>query len=254
MIKEGSGKIILSVVLPVYNNGKHIYDNIISVSEILSEGSDNFEIIAVDDGSTDNTYDELTRLQSGLRQVRVLRNSINEGKGSAIKKGFQASGGDYIAFLDSDLDIDPRYLIDFLKFMKSDDVDAVIGSRFKKSRQRPLDRTIVSRCCQLLVRFLFGLPYIDTQAGIKLFKRDIIKVLPDSQIKRFAFDIELLVYLHRLNCRVVEYPIALNKFDKSTVKINDIFVSFLDALKLRLRLLWRRRLPHKKKGWQNEQQ
>ncbi len=102
---------MLSVIIPAFNEGHHIHANLAQVCETLKELD--FEIIVVDDGSSDNTFGESQRAKAAGYPVRTVRHPVNKGKGAALFYGFQFAAGEYIAFLDADLEIQPQYVKNF---------------------------------------------------------------------------------------------------------------------------------------------
>jgi glycosyltransferase involved in cell wall biosynthesis len=198
----------LSVILPAFNEGAHIRANIQRVCEVL-RGMD-FEIIVVDDGSSDNTYAESqAAVQAGL-PVRVTRQEQNRGKGASLFHGFEVAGGRLVAFLDSDLEIAPENLPTLIKVMNETGADVVAGVKDLQANQFPPLRRLMSRSYRSMVSFLFGLTITDTQTGIKLFKREVLAdAIPRVSARRFAFDIELLVAASRFGYRIVEQPVEI---------------------------------------------
>ena len=122
------GDVTLSVVMPAYNEGAHITDNLLETNRVLSGFVKRYEIIAVDDGSADNTAECIRRAEMQDTHIRGISYQPNGGKGHAIRTGIAAAEGRYIAFLDSDLELPPILLKRFLKDMKEQDADIVIGS------------------------------------------------------------------------------------------------------------------------------
>lgn len=100
----------ISVIMPAYNESGHIYRNIVETCGVFEKTKRYFEIIVVDDGSTDSTYAEAKKAESAAGNVRVVHYSMNNGKGNALKEGFKHATGDYVVFLDSDLDLHPSQL------------------------------------------------------------------------------------------------------------------------------------------------
>jgi len=196
----------LSVILPAYNESRHIYANLAQVCAAL-HGQD-FEVIVVDDGSTDATLSESQRAAAAGLPVRVARQEVNRGKGAALFHGFQFAVGDPVAFLDSDLEIAPEYVLRLWEVMQAAGADVVIGTKKSGENRFPLLRRVLSQGYRRLVALLFGLSLNDTQTGIKLFKREVLEVaVPRLAVSRFAFDIELLVAVTRFGYRVVECPV-----------------------------------------------
>jgi glycosyltransferase involved in cell wall biosynthesis len=165
------------------------------------------------------------------------------GKGYALSLGALRSEGDLVTFIDADMELDPRAIIRFIELMKRQDEDIVIGSkRHPRSRvSYPVLRRLQSRCYQALIRLLFGLQVRDTQTGLKLFRRQVlVDALPLLAVKRFAFDLELLVVTHHLGYRrPAEAPIELTFQFQSTVRPQTVFQILWDtaAIFYRLRIL-----------------
>lgn len=202
---------MLSVVMPVYNEGAVIRQNLHrAVEEFRPLGP--FEIIAVNDGSDDNSASELNAAARELPEVRVLH-LPHRGKGEALRQGTRAAKGEWVLFLDADLDLPPDQISLFLTLQRVHKADAVIGSKLHPDSTvaYPLIRRIYSRGYYLLVKLLFGLPIRDTQTGMKLVRRDILtKAVEKTTVEGFAFDLELLVHLVESGARMVEAPVVVN--------------------------------------------
>lgn len=167
------GDVTLSVVMPAYNEGTHITDNLLETSRVLSGFVKRYEIIAVDDGSADNTAECIHRAEMQDTHIRGISYQPNGGKGHAIRTGIAAAEGRYIAFLDSDLELPPILLKRFLKDMKEQNADIVIGSKLhpESKLHYPMLRRIMSYGYYLMLKMMFHLNTHDTQTGIKLFKK-----------------------------------------------------------------------------------
>jgi glycosyltransferase involved in cell wall biosynthesis len=199
--------------MPAYNEGPRIFDNIVETVRTMEGICSSYELIVVDDGSKDNTHQEAQRAASHFPNVQAVRYSNNGGKGNALKYGFKYATGDLVAFLDADLDLHPRQLKTFLEYMQKYNADVVIGSKRHKLSQidYPLQRKVLSTGYSLLIKTLFDLSVKDTQTGLKLFKREVLEVVfPRVLVKRYAFDLELLVNVRHRGYRIVEAPIILN--------------------------------------------
>ncbi len=195
----------LSVILPARDEAHHIHSNIARVCTAL-EGRD-FEVVVVDDGSSDSTFAEAVRAAQAGLPVRVVRQQPNRGKGAALFRGFTESTGDAVAFLDADLEIAPENVLRLLEVLQGSHADVVVGT--KTGDGFPLLRRLLSRSFRTAVSFLFGLSVRDTQTGIKLFRREVLeRVAPRMSVVRFAFDIELIVAATRFGYEVVECPVA----------------------------------------------
>lgn len=229
----------LSVIVPAYNEAGSIAETVKSIEAVLSKYDFDRELIIVDDGSTDQTFECASAAASSRKGVTVLSYHDNHGKGHALKHGFQAAKGDLVLFLDADSDLPPSQIPVFLERMNVGDVDVVIGSkRHPQSRvDYPPARRLFSRVYSLLVMVLFQLDISDTQTGIKLFKRRVLDdVFPKVLVKQYAYDLELLVNAKRLGYRVVEMPVVLNYRFQSRIKTRAVRDILLDTLAIFYRM------------------
>lgn len=203
----------ISVIIPAYDEEESIYCNLLEIVDTLDELCEDYEIIVVDDGSSDNTHREVVRINSKTDRVRVAKSKSHQGKGSALKYGFQFAKGNLVVFLDADLDLHPEQLSCFFDIMEKTEADVVIGSkRHPESKVNyPKRRRALSFVYHLIIFVLFRLSVTDTQVGLKLFKYEVLeKILPRVLIKRYAFDLELLVNASYLGYKIAEAPITLS--------------------------------------------
>jgi len=208
----------ISVLMPAYNKEKSVFKAIKKMKSVLNELDMDHEIIIVNDGSIDHTLDEIKRAKEINNDIKLVHYDINKGKGNALKHGFKFSDGDLIYFQDADTDLNPDKLKIFLKYMQENDSDIVIGSKRhpESNLTYPFKRKLLSKGYQMFVKVLFNLDVTDTQVGSKLFKREVLeKVFPRVLVKRWAFDLELLVNAHNLGYKIAEAPVDLNfsRFD-----------------------------------------
>ncbi len=232
----------LSVILPAYNEGENIYANILRVCETLREYD--FDLIIVDDGSTDDTYSEAKRAVDEGYPVQAVSQKENRGKGATLFHGFDFAAGERIAFLDADLEIAPEYLVSLLKIMDDTNADVVAGVKDMSENQFPWVRRMMSNLYRRSVSFLFSLSISDTQTGIKLFKREVLEAtVPRLSISRFAFDIELLLAASRFGYKIVEYPVKIiysRSGNLGRMSSNNILGAFKDTLSIYMRAsFWR---------------
>jgi glycosyltransferase involved in cell wall biosynthesis len=221
----------ISIIIPAYNEGRYIYNNLQEFVRIFSKLGIDFEIIVVDDGSTDNTLQEANKLDDN--RLKVVSYNKNQGKGYALKYGIKHATGRYITFIDADMDLPPEQLTVFMEKMKETGADIVIGSkRHPGSKlQYPFHRKFLSYCYQALIALLFKLDVTDTQTGLKLIKKEAIgNIIPKVTIKKYAFDLEFLVIGNRLGYAIVEAPIVIDFRFKSSVNAWAILQIFFDTL------------------------
>ena len=231
-------KELLSIVVPCYNEEKNIYINMLKMSKIISEFYDNYEIICVNDGSKDNTKKELIKASKKDKKINLISYDKNRGKGYALKVGTEKALGELIVFIDCDLELSPSYIKKYIEIMTETNADAVIASKMNKDSiiHYPLTRKVLSFCYYIILKILFNLKVKDTQTGLKLFRKNIIKkVMEITEIERFSFDIEVLSIINRLGGKIVDAPIELNftrEHAMGRIKIKDVVKMFNDTIKI----------------------
>lgn len=223
----------ISVLIPAFNEEQAILQSILETAQVLA-GHD-YEIIVIDDGSHDQTYAQACLSLAANDRVRVVHYDINQGKGHALRYGFQFATGDLIVFLDADLELHPRQIISLLEVMQREGADVVIGSKRHPASKLvyPWHRRIVSFVYFALVKLFFGLPIRDTQTGIKLFKTTVLRqVMPRLHASRFAYDLEILALAHHFGYGIAEAPVVLTFQRKALGRISwkDIREVWLDTV------------------------
>lgn len=161
----------LSIIIPVYNEEGSVAILHAELVSVLSKLGQPFEILFLDDGSTDGT---LLALKS-LRPVRVISFTRNFGKSQALQAAFEAAKGDYIFTMDGDLQDDPHEIPLFLAQMEKDHADLVCG--WKRDRRDTLAKRLVSKVANALTRFFTGTAVHDMNCGFKLYRKEMAKTL-----------------------------------------------------------------------------
>lgn len=228
----------ISIVIPCFNEGKIVKEMLKKTNQVLtSKFGNSYEIIVVNDGSTDNTFEYLHDFQKKNHHIKIISYKKNKGKGFAIKKGVAESKGNVIGFIDSDLDIPPQLIISYYKKLKKEKTDIIIGSKWhKKSIScRSLKRKCLSRLSCKIIEILFQLKNIDTQVGLKIFKKEVAqKIISKVKTRGFAFDIEFLVLARKKGFNFLSAPVFINqkeKKQKSNIKTINIIQTFIDTMK-----------------------
>src|SRR3989344_1331904 len=211
----------LSIIIPAYNEGVNIRTTVRDVVATMDRHLDEYEVIVVDDGSKDDTAAQARRVKSARVKVFTLKH--NHGKGGALTYGVRHARGELVTFLDAGGDFHPKQIVRLTKLMEALGADIVIGSkRHPMSKVNyPRIRRLYSWIYQVLIRILFRLKVRDTQTGLKVFKRAVLaKVLPRVLVKRYAFDLELLVVANALGfTKISEGPIDM-RYNFQTTGIN----------------------------------
>ncbi len=231
---------LLSVVVPVYKQGKTIIKDIGNIETILKQIRYDYEMIVVVDGKKDDPMSFQAASSYKSVKVKVIAYENNHGKGYAVRYGMARCKGDVIAFIDSGMDINPNGLSIALEHMEWYQADIIVGSkRHPASKGKfPLKRRIYSLGYQILTWILFGLNVRDTQTGLKIFKRKVLEdVLPRLMIKQFALDVEMLSVARHLGYkRIFEAPIELIWRGTSTISSKYVISTLVDTLAVFYRL------------------
>lgn len=219
----------ISVIVPVYNEGERIAQNLdLLISEVAKSFSD-FEILVMSDGSTDQTNAVVEKYcaQNKQHQIRFFPSKENLGKGRAIRQGFDESKGDYIFFIDGGMELHPKELRIFFGLLALYDADIVVGSKRHPQSQifYPWYRRLLSRLYQECLQYLFDLRVTDTQVGMKLFRREVITAIrPLLKIDRYGFDLEALALARTIGYQnILEAPITLDYFTKGRPFVLDLW-------------------------------
>ena len=205
---------IITVVIPAYNESGTVERCLRETHQTLDELGCRFEILLVDDGSSDDTLVRAKEVAAELPFTRILGAPENQGKGATLRYGARAALGDLVLFMDADMEVHPRQLSILYAAMNGAHADVAIGSKMhpRSTIDYALKRRVLSRGYYLLVRSLFRLPVRDTQTGLKLFRKVVLRrVGPRIVVKRFAFDLEVLVNVNRLGYRIVEAPVIVTR-------------------------------------------
>ncbi len=205
----------LSVIIPCYNEEKTLKENTAIVLEFLKTHGYDYELLLVDDGSKDNTYEVMQSIEG----VMALHYDENHGKGYAVNYGLKHASGDYILFMDEDLSTDLKAIETVMEY--ASEYDFILGSRHQENSQiitkQPLKRRIMGKVCRILVNMKFGFKLKDTQCGFKAMNKKTADELAARQIiEGFAFDVEYLYFvkLNNLKMKVIPVDWADNRDSK----------------------------------------
>ena len=232
----------ISVVVPAYNEGERIAPTLRDVCSFLGNERYRYEVIVVDDGSRDGTFDVVRDIAHEIPQIKIHRHPKNLGKGMAVKSGFLAARGQYVFFSDADHSTPIQELPKILSFAH-DGYDLVMASRALPDssieKHQRWYRENMGRMFNLLVRLLVVRGFYDTQCGFKCFNRETcVQVFELQTLSGFCFDVELVYLAKRLGLRMIEVPVAWrNSADTRVSTVKDSLRMFRDLLIIRYRAL-----------------
>jgi dolichyl-phosphate beta-glucosyltransferase len=233
-------RIDLSIIIPAYNEEQRLPKTLESVGKYLQGLDYSYEIIVVDDGSSDRTSQIVKDLQKKIPLLGLIKLSENKGKGFAVRTGILHSKGRFVFFTDADLSTPIEEVQNFLPLLE-EGYDVVVGSR-----RNPNSRVIMSqnkirrfmgRVYILLNRWLGIVDVVDVTCGFKAFRREAAKkIFKVARLNRFSFDSEVLFLAQaKFKFRWIQVPIEWKDASGSKVNIiRETFVSFLDLIKIKL--------------------
>src|SRR5450759_539355 len=232
----------LSVVLPVYNGASFVASSVSALAEFLSRQRLSWEIVLVDDGSTDGT----ASLVPADSRVTVVRLATNRGKFAAVKAGMAAATGRCRVFTDADVPYDLEALPYVESLVNTRGFHVIVGDRALTEsiygKRLTRSRAAASRGFSFLVRMLVTGGLFDTQCGLKGFRGDVADALfPLLTVEGFAGDVELLYVALKYNLEIRRIPVRLRKSESSTVRFGTHAPGMLREV-LRLRRKWVRGL------------
>jgi len=231
----------LSVIIPAYNEEKRLLKTLLEIDRYLKQQDYEYEIIVVSDGSKDRTAEVVRELELRVRNLKLIDNKENHGKGFVVRQGLLEAKGEIRLFTDADNSTSVDQIEKMLPYFK-EGFDIVIGSRDVKGAvlkpPQPWYRIIVGNVFNLMVQILVGLWGIwDTQCGFKaLTAKAASDILPKCKIDRWAFDPEILVIGKKLGYKIKEVPIIWVNDPDSKVKLKGMIKMAFDLLKIRTRL------------------
>jgi dolichyl-phosphate beta-glucosyltransferase len=236
--------LLLSIIIPAYNEEQRIAPSLDKIFQFLTENSYPAEIVIVNDGSSDNTesyvLSRVEEFRSAGIDLRVLTNKPNRGKGYSVKRGVKESRGEIALFTDADLSSPITEAPKLIEPIMDNRADVTFGSRALNRKligeRQPLYRDFGGRVFNFLLRTITGLQYQDTQCGFKAFRRrESLPVFEMQSIERFGFDPEALFIAQKIGLRLLEVPVVWNDVEGSKVNyLTDSPKMFLDLFKIRL--------------------
>jgi glycosyltransferase involved in cell wall biosynthesis len=230
----------LSIIVPVFNFENQIEKNLSILIKTIEKFENQYEVILVDDGSVDNTCARITNFIKYKKNIKLLTNRENQGKGFSVRQGFLKSIGKIKLFIDCDIPYLERIQEMYFEVLKND-YDLCIIQRSSQINDYDnlnyIFRRLISHSFNLFIKIFFVNNINDTQSGLKVFKGDI-EILDKFILNKFLFDIEILMHCKKKQLKISklkEYSV------KTKIKYNSSFIFdykiYLDVIRELLQLL-----------------
>ncbi|MCB9256472.1 MAG: glycosyltransferase [Chitinophagales bacterium] len=216
----------VSVFMPIYNAAAFIEENIYATASYLEKSFDDYELIAVDDNSKDQSLTILLEVQKKLPKLRVVRNKIGPSKRENLGKAMLEAKFDFVLFQDQDLAVPLNYIAPAINYLNSQNFDLVIGNRYSnKSSKRSIHRLILSKGINLLIHLLFRIHIRDIFCGFKAYKKDklhqiLAEMSYDEEFKRGWFwDAEFLIRARKHQFKIHELSVSWTENQVSNINL-----------------------------------
>jgi dolichyl-phosphate beta-glucosyltransferase len=238
-------QIYLSVVIPAYKEKERIGTNLLEIEKFFSDKNFEYEVIIIVDGSPDNTAEVAQNYSKQLKNLRVINNDVNHGKGYVVRQGLLETKGKYVVFLDADGSTSITHVEKFLPELEAG-VDLIVGSRKVEGAfvqvHQPKYREFMGEGGNWLIRIVLGLwSFPDTQCGFKMLTGKAAHAVASRMVvDRFGFDFELIILAKALGFKIKQMPVRWLNEQGSTVSLtgpNGFVQVLMDLFKTKLRLI-----------------
>jgi len=231
----------ISVVVPLYNEDESLEELVNWISRVTESHGFSYEVILIDDGSTDNSWQVIGELASGNTNIRGARFNRNYGKSAALDTGFKMAKGEVVITMDADLQDSPEEIPDLYKKVKDGGFDIVSG--WKKKRHDPISKTIPSRFFNLITRWMSGIKLHDFNCGLKAYKSEVIKnVKLYGEMHRYIPVLAKWQGFSNIGEQVVAHQ--KRKYGKTKFGFERFIFGFLDLLTITFVSKFRKRPMH----------
>ncbi len=231
----------ISLIIPMYNESLIAAEAVKTFSDHMVSTYEDFELIFVDDGSSDNCADAVTAAHEKDDRIRLVRYTPNRGKGYAVRQGVLAAEGDLILFTDCDNAYGEAAVKRLVDTLIETGADVVVGSRnLEKDGHEGYTwiRKVASKTYLKFIAVIAGFRLSDSQCGIKGFRRDAAKkIFRNCEVDRFAFDLEVIMIATKIGCKIAEMPVKIINHRESTVHlVRDAMRMLKDVRKMKKRI------------------
>lgn len=217
----------LSIVLPLVNERESLPELVARLHRVIGAMGKDYEILLIDDGSRDGSWEEIARLHAQDPRVKGIRLGRNYGKSPALNEGFSAAQGKVVITMDADLQDDPDEVPELYRMIAEDGFDLVSG--WKKKRHDPLSKTIPTKLFNWTTRRVSGVMLHDFNCGLKAYRKEVVKAIEVyGEMHRYIPFIAMKEGFHRIGEKVVKHH--ERKYGVTKFGFNRFINGFLDLL------------------------
>jgi glycosyltransferase involved in cell wall biosynthesis len=219
----------ISVVIPLYNEDESLPELTSWIAKVMDEHNFSYELMFIDDGSTDNSWVVIEQLKLQFPSVKAIKFRRNYGKSAALNVAFEAAQGDVIITMDADLQDSPDEIPELYRRLKEEKFDIISG--WKKKRYDPITKTIPTKLFNAATRKMSGIKLNDFNCGLKAYRKDVIKTIEVyGEMHRYIPVIAKWAGFNRIGEQVVEH--RARKYGVTKFGLSRFINGFLDLLSI----------------------
>ena len=219
----------ISVVIPLYNEDESLPELTSWIAKVMDEHNFSYELMFIDDGSTDNSWAVIEQLKLQFPSVKAVKFRRNYGKSAALNVAFEAAQGDVIITMDADLQDSPDEIPELYRRLKEEKFDIISG--WKKKRYDPITKTIPTKLFNAATRKMSGIKLNDFNCGLKAYRKDVIKTIEVyGEMHRYIPVIAKWAGFNKIGEQVVEH--RARKYGVTKFGLSRFINGFLDLLSI----------------------
>ena len=219
----------ISVVVPLYNEDESLPELVAWIDKVMVENNFSYEIILVDDGSTDQSWSVIMQLKETYNAIKAVKFRRNYGKSAALNVAFEVTQGDVVITMDADLQDSPDEIPELYRRVKEEGFDIVSG--WKKKRYDPITKTIPTKLFNAATRKMSGIELNDFNCGLKAYRSDVVKTIEVyGEMHRYIPVIAKWAGFSKIGEQVVEH--RARKYGTTKFGFSRFINGFLDLLSI----------------------
>ncbi|WP_316765360.1 glycosyltransferase family 2 protein [Pedobacter frigiditerrae] len=219
----------ISVVVPLYNEDESLPELVTWIDKVMNEHNFSYEIVLVDDGSTDKSWSVITQLKETFTTIKAIKFRRNYGKSAALNVAFEVTQGDVIITMDADLQDSPDEIPELYRRIKEENYDIISG--WKKKRYDPITKTIPTKLFNAATRKMSGIQLNDFNCGLKAYRSDVVKTIEVyGEMHRYIPVIAKWAGFTKIGEQVVEH--RARKYGTTKFGMSRFVNGFLDLLSI----------------------